>query len=82
MKLWREHYLNVLHLYCRLRDIGIGKTWAMRTARVLAWKIPGIGGLIGVASVVLASLGILLVGAVDFWKRRKFQKGVKERLYR
>lgn len=35
----REHYGNVLHVYCRLIDLGISRARARRTAIVLCWRI-------------------------------------------
>jgi hypothetical protein len=29
-----KHYMNPLHIYCRLRDIGIGKGTAMFLCRI------------------------------------------------
>ena len=28
-----KHYVNPLHIYCRLRDMGIAKGWAMSLCR-------------------------------------------------
>lgn len=30
MKAKLQHYLNPLHIYCRLRDLRIPKRWALR----------------------------------------------------
>jgi hypothetical protein len=29
-----KHYMNPLHIYCRLRDLGFGKGWAVFLCRV------------------------------------------------
>ena len=30
---WREHFLNPLHVYCRLRDFGLSKGLAVRLSK-------------------------------------------------
>jgi len=32
---WTRHNFNALHLYCRLRDMGLSKVWAGRVARLI-----------------------------------------------
>jgi hypothetical protein len=34
MKQLTQHSTNVLHIYCRLRDMGLSKKWAGRVAKV------------------------------------------------
>jgi len=34
---WTRHNGNCLHVYCRLRDLGVGKVWARRLARL--WEL-------------------------------------------
>jgi len=29
-----KHYLNPLHIYCRLRDMGIARGWAISVCRI------------------------------------------------
>ena len=35
----REHYLNVIHIWCRLCDIGVPDGCARAIARALCWKL-------------------------------------------
>jgi len=35
----REHYLNPLHIYCRLCDMGIAKDKAKKFSLLLTWEI-------------------------------------------
>ncbi|MEW6666926.1 MAG: hypothetical protein AB1512_17120 [Thermodesulfobacteriota bacterium] len=38
-RLLRQHHFNVLHVFCRLRDLGISPFWSRRIARVLCSRI-------------------------------------------
>ena len=35
MRSFIQHHCNPLHLYCRLRGLGLSRLWAWRIARVL-----------------------------------------------
>ena len=34
-----KHYFNPLHIYCRLRDMGIAKGWAMSLCQIYGRSI-------------------------------------------
>ena len=37
-----RHYINPIHIYCRLRDLGVNKKWAMKI--VNKWETVYAGG--------------------------------------
>ena len=39
LKLAREHYLNDLHLMCRVMDLGVSRNRAIKICKVLTYKL-------------------------------------------
>jgi hypothetical protein len=34
-----QHYMNPMHIYCRLRDLGLDKSQAIHLSRAYEWAI-------------------------------------------
>jgi len=39
LQLYREHYLNPLHIYCRLCDLHVSKNMAIKVSKLLTTKL-------------------------------------------